>query len=127
MIRRPPRSTRTDTLFPYTTLCRSLVVLHVDEGDAGQAQDRFPHFQPGIVDVAVAVAELASPADADPQACRQRRDARGHLLHPLRVGHQVALGALAALTADEGGLDVVFRIAEEVEFRSEEHTSELQS
>src|SRR3546814_13597761 len=27
MIRRPPRSTRTDPLFPYTTLCRSLVVL----------------------------------------------------------------------------------------------------
>src|SRR3546814_7773171 len=25
MIRRPPRSTRTDTLFPYTTLCRSAV------------------------------------------------------------------------------------------------------
>src|SRR3546814_17166873 len=24
MIRPPPRSTRTDTLFPYTTLCRSL-------------------------------------------------------------------------------------------------------
>src|SRR3546814_6310698 len=23
MIRRPPRSTRTDTVFPYTTLCRS--------------------------------------------------------------------------------------------------------
>src|SRR3546814_8435401 len=31
MIRRPPRSTRTDTLFPYTTLFRSLegMVLHV--------------------------------------------------------------------------------------------------
>src|SRR3546814_9353495 len=27
MIRRPPRSTRTDTLFPYTTLFRSLDVL----------------------------------------------------------------------------------------------------
>src|SRR3546814_15118978 len=27
MIRRPPRSTRTDTLFPYTTLFRSCVVL----------------------------------------------------------------------------------------------------
>src|SRR3546814_1192340 len=26
MIRRPPRSTRTDSLFPYTTLFRSLVV-----------------------------------------------------------------------------------------------------
>src|SRR3546814_10738078 len=30
MIRRPPRSTRTDTLFPYTTLFRSIVD---DEGD----------------------------------------------------------------------------------------------
>src|SRR3546814_4023577 len=28
MIRRPPRSTRTDTLFPYTTLFRSLRKLH---------------------------------------------------------------------------------------------------
>src|SRR3546814_20606197 len=27
MIRRPPRSTRTDTRFPYTTLCRSLLVI----------------------------------------------------------------------------------------------------
>src|SRR3546814_13644983 len=26
MIRRPPRSTRTDTLFPYTTLFRSMVL-----------------------------------------------------------------------------------------------------
>src|SRR3546814_17175045 len=25
MRRRPPRSTRTDTLFPYTTLCRSMM------------------------------------------------------------------------------------------------------
>src|SRR3546814_3949170 len=29
MIRRPPRATRTDTLFPYTTLFRSLIVLTV--------------------------------------------------------------------------------------------------
>src|SRR3546814_2068428 len=28
MIRRPPRSTRTDTLFPYTTLFRSRTVVH---------------------------------------------------------------------------------------------------
>src|SRR3546814_1226439 len=28
MIRRPPRSTRTDTLFPYTTLFRSLAPEH---------------------------------------------------------------------------------------------------
>src|SRR3546814_2508367 len=29
MIRRPPRSTRTDTLFPYTTLFRSLLIIYV--------------------------------------------------------------------------------------------------
>src|SRR3546814_20992922 len=28
MIRRPPRSTRTDTLFPYTTLFRSVIQRH---------------------------------------------------------------------------------------------------
>src|SRR3546814_14189772 len=32
MIRRPPRSTRTDTLFPYTTLFRSHAVLFDLEG-----------------------------------------------------------------------------------------------
>src|SRR3546814_2676078 len=30
MIRRPPRSTRTDTLFPYTTLFRSLLVFRME-------------------------------------------------------------------------------------------------
>src|SRR3546814_489005 len=51
MIRRPPRSTRTDTLFPYTTLFRSsrvvreelegleLPVSEVDMGEAGFARD----------------------------------------------------------------------------------------
>src|SRR3546814_12261070 len=29
MIRPPPQSTRTDTLFPYTTLCRSLLDLRL--------------------------------------------------------------------------------------------------
>src|SRR3546814_9854353 len=33
MRRRPPRSTRTDTLFPYTTLCRSLGVGHPGHKD----------------------------------------------------------------------------------------------
>src|SRR3546814_2088641 len=31
MIRRPPRSTRTDTLFPYTTLFRSAIARRVEE------------------------------------------------------------------------------------------------
>src|SRR3546814_7830669 len=32
MIRRPPRSTRTDTLFPYTTLFRSIAVSVTKDG-----------------------------------------------------------------------------------------------
>src|SRR3546814_4654006 len=35
MIRRPPRSTRTDTLFPYTTLFRSVVVDAAGGADLG--------------------------------------------------------------------------------------------
>src|SRR3546814_14566974 len=33
MIRRPPRFTRTDTLFPYTTLVRSPLALRQGDGD----------------------------------------------------------------------------------------------
>src|SRR3546814_8805181 len=33
MIRRPPGSTRTDTLFPYTTLFRSQVKIHLRQRD----------------------------------------------------------------------------------------------
>src|SRR3546814_8039522 len=47
MIRRPPRSTRTDTLFPYTTLFRSEAVAdaeqqheHVDAPHRGNQPDR---------------------------------------------------------------------------------------
>src|SRR3546814_19629762 len=44
MIRRPPRSTRTDTLFPYTTLFRSERMLleravGVDEGAVGRCSE----------------------------------------------------------------------------------------
>src|SRR3546814_1158458 len=39
MIRRPPRSTRTDTLFPYTTLFRS--------GESGEICVRGPQVTPG--------------------------------------------------------------------------------
>src|SRR3546814_18622724 len=44
MIRRPPRSTRTDTLFPYTTLFRSLEELldglfHIAHADGRMAEE----------------------------------------------------------------------------------------
>src|SRR3546814_218274 len=40
MIRRPPRSTRTDTLFPYTTLFRSAFARHRIVGADAEAGDR---------------------------------------------------------------------------------------
>src|SRR3546814_1260768 len=43
MIRRPPRSTRTDTLFPYTTLFRSVepdALAHVVGGDLDHGEER---------------------------------------------------------------------------------------
>src|SRR3546814_3544968 len=43
MIRRPPRSTRTDTLFPYTTLFRS------KEGVEGRGRKGFGHWQSGEI------------------------------------------------------------------------------
>src|SRR3546814_12437414 len=44
MVRRPPRSTRTDTLFPYTTLFRS----HLGDGEAAlEGNDLDPPAQAG--------------------------------------------------------------------------------
>src|SRR3546814_4930704 len=60
MIRRPPRSTRTDTLFPYTTLFRSRDAQGESDqekpGDAGDEQQ-----QPSHPD------STPQPADADAQ------------------------------------------------------------
>src|SRR3546814_20877411 len=39
MIRRPPRSTLTDTLFPYTTLFRSAAFIPLVDGAAGDGAD----------------------------------------------------------------------------------------
>src|SRR3546814_16201400 len=51
MIRRPPRSTRTDTLFPYTTLFRSLLArLHLRDDEILQITDLH-----GVVDHLLAV------------------------------------------------------------------------
>src|SRR3546814_10987351 len=47
MIRRPPRSTRTDTLFPYTTLFRS--ILHLDGRSDGDGHARI-HLGPQLPD-----------------------------------------------------------------------------
>src|SRR3546814_8886451 len=43
MIRRPPRSTRTDTLFPYTTLFRSSGWQTKDSPSTSSGRDAMPH------------------------------------------------------------------------------------
>src|SRR3546814_12848002 len=73
MIRRPPRSTRTDTLFPYTTLFRSdgasgdqhfagrfqaVALLHVV-----MAELRFDGFGASLKDVDLAIQTVAAPLD----------------------------------------------------------------
>src|SRR3546814_8422443 len=103
MIRRPPRSTRTDTLFPYTTLFRS----HTIDG----IFDRILDGQ----DVALAVVELL-----------ERRVERRRLARSGRAGDEDdAIGFGERLAQYAVGFA---RQAEDVEVdRSEEHTSELQS
>src|SRR3546814_9725092 len=60
MIRRPPRYTRTDTLFPYTTLFRSKIMGSVDtllahKGGRLKKGDNFP--DQNVVDLIVALAK----------------------------------------------------------------------
>src|SRR3546814_5771532 len=55
MIRRPPRSTRTDTLFPYTTLFRSPVPHHPAAG--GDVQQAVAGGQVGVELVLLGVLE----------------------------------------------------------------------
>src|SRR3546814_8344353 len=51
MIRRPPRSTRTDTLFPYTTLFRSALLVQPHRVGCGQCRgNRLRIGRDGLVD-----------------------------------------------------------------------------
>src|SRR3546814_10544748 len=100
MIRRPPRSTRTDTLFPYTTLFRSLDLSPPRSSSESRrrlfplAQDRGSRWNAGM--------------DARPPA---QRSANGH-----HNGRHASLACRSRI-----------RRAHSLSCRSEEHTSELQS
>src|SRR3546814_18597893 len=62
MIRRPPISTRTDTLFPYTTLVRSLTITP-DDLAFGSAQAAVPYrFEETGDGLAVYLGEAEDPA-----------------------------------------------------------------
>src|SRR3546814_21112879 len=73
MIRRPPRSTRTDTLFPYTTLFRSVEIADLAEiGDA--LVEAAPDLHVAARDVVREVVDAGQP-----DAFRMRFDAINEL------------------------------------------------
>src|SRR3546814_16312992 len=116
MIRRPPRSTRTYTLFPYTTLFRSF------EHDGGRDHafglgahgvegDQFDHFQSPlarVVEVAAQAPVLASvEAAGEVVGLLQVAVARARL--PAKRGNQrVAAGVVShTVVGREASLDAV--------------------
>src|SRR3546814_6098821 len=117
MIRRPPRSTRTDTLFPYTTLFRSCLP------PERSATGRLP-------------AHAARRPDDDG---REWRDAGrcGRIAASRRAGGQtsaardpgIPAALLPARRSTSSGITPawVLAVAPSGRGRSEEHTSELQT
>src|SRR3546814_2431953 len=118
MIRRPPRSTRTDTLFPYTTLFRSYDVLIVGAGHAG-------------AQAAIALRQLKFPGSIgmigdEPEIPYERPP-----LSKEYLAGEKEFGRILIRPAPfwkERNVDMLLsRRAAAVDPRSEEHTSELQS
>src|SRR3546814_3615728 len=102
MIRRPPKSTRTDTLFPYTPLFRSAAAADPAAEDPAQHRGRGPPARP-------ADRHLGGGAAG-------ARTHPGRTLQPAAAGRRVPQ---AFAGADHPGARSAAR--------SEEHTSELQS
>src|SRR3546814_5190840 len=102
MIRRPPRSTRTDTLFPYTTLFRSDGHHGADEADRcapGQLQGR-------VAEGIRRCRKVGAPVNGSPTVERVLRD-------------DLCSGCGLCAGVSDGAIEMTVR--------SEEHTSELQS
>src|SRR3546814_7199247 len=120
MIRRPPRSTRTDTLFPYTTLFRSASrhfqhLLRV-------GVDLLHHPMVVVAERAIDIHDRDAPSVALLAQCDAVVGARQHLAETAQP-HRPRTGRAQRLlqrTADA-------RLADAAPPRSEEHTFELQS
>src|SRR3546814_519559 len=84
MIRRPPRSTRTDTLFPYTTLFRSPLPLVAQTLESGLGlTEVLPLRQNHRRPRATAQAEMFQiQTPLDPQECPRCGSLRYRALHP---------------------------------------------
>src|SRR3546814_1345169 len=111
MIRRPPRSTRTDTLFPYTPLFRS---------HAGGPPPSTPAAA-SVEPVAEPAAESVPEPDPEPDIIEASEASP--------MGHDRI--ELARAYVELGDVDTARGLLQEVaddgDARSEEHTSELQS
>src|SRR3546814_5322813 len=116
MIRRPPRSTRTDTLFPYTTLFRSVVPPKQErEGHAIRAlmSRRGVEYDAVFIEYLLYPELMAYLRERYPRARILVRGHNAELLH--------RLDTIRARWRLGGGRGWTERL------RSEEHTSELQS
>src|SRR3546814_8844998 len=108
MIRRPPRATRTDTLFPDTTLFRSHRDRPAPARDAARRRRR---------------AALGRRRDCPPGEVRSHRRAAGQTSGAPATG----TGGLPVATGRSRAACRRLRRPARIPDRSEEHTSELQS
>src|SRR3546814_9483416 len=115
MIRRPPRSTRTDTLFPYTTLFRSLFTA--------------PFHAPGIAGLFLAPFNfLLNCIEYAAKSVSLGMRLFGNMFAGELIFMLIALlgGAWTGFNGASIGLGIGHVLAGSM-WRSEEHTSELQS
>src|SRR3546814_11440044 len=88
MLRRPPRSTRTDTLFPYTTLFRSVLADHLLMAGEGAGEQIIGEAGAGDEDGSVPAQAKGRAVAADAQGIgRSRADVGGF------AGGETAAGA----------------------------------
>src|SRR3546814_10484890 len=81
-IRRPPRSTRTDTLFPYTTLFRSPEIERAAQREFGIERRR-------LVDQRDALAAQGRPGGGAQQPCRRSEEHTSELQSLMRISYAV--------------------------------------
>src|SRR3546814_6169403 len=112
MIRRPPRSTRTDTLFPYTTLFRSNAEQIEACGVCFKASRHQHRYVAGNAQRPAALIEQSALRSALHDPVAVRTVAAADIGHPVRI--------LATPAECDGAIGHGRR-------RSAEHTSELQS
>src|SRR3546814_13816909 len=102
MIRRPPRSTRTDTLFPYTTLFRSRV-LQVKEGKSCFAETRPAGcYRPSRSGSEVVIALAIWPFLTESGAMRRRAEGGQHVETQEGPDYHCRRGGTGGRKSDKG-------------------------